>query len=91
MLSDKHIFFNDNYLVLEVLYNYQQEVNNQVFTAITQQEIADILGYSIMKINSIMIKLKKTGYVISYNNTKGRYQLTTKSYQLITKINSLEA
>lgn len=91
MLSDKHIFFNDNYLVLEVLYNYQQEVNNQVFTAITQQEIADILGYSIMKINSIMIMLKKTGYVISYNNTKGRYQLTTKSYQLIRKINSLEA
>jgi len=90
-LSDKNIFLNDNYLVLEVLYNYRQQVNNQVFTAITQQEIADILGYSIMKINSIMIKLKKTGYVISYNNTKGRYQLTAKSYQLITKINSLEA
>lgn len=85
-VEDVEIFLNDNYLVLLVLYNHQQEINNQVFTAITQQEIADCLGYSLMKINAIINKLKQSGYVNSYKNSRGRYKLTDKACFLIDTI-----
>lgn len=89
-LNDVELFLNDNYLVLMVLFNNQQEINNHVFTAITQQEIAENLGYSLMKVNSIIIKLKKAGYVTAYRNSKGRYQLTDKAYILITTIRNIK-
>lgn len=89
-LNDVEIFLNDNYLVLLVLYNHQQEINKQVFTAITQQEIADNVGYSLMKINTIINKLKRAGYVSSYRNSRGRYQLTNKAYYLIDIITKVK-
>lgn len=88
-LKDIDMFLNDNYYVLVVLYENQQEINNHIFTAITQQEIADNLGYSLMKINSIIIKLKKAGYINLYRNSRGRYQLTDKAYMLIHDIKEL--
>ena len=84
------MFLNDNYQVLAVLYDNQQEINNHIFTAITQQEIADNLGYSLMKINAIIAKLKKAGYVSLYRNSRGRYQLTNKAYILINNIKDLK-
>lgn len=89
-LKDVDMFLNDNYRVLVVLYENQQEINNHVFTAITQQEIADNLGYSLMKINAIIIKLKKYGYINHYRNSRGRYQLTNKAYILINDIKELK-
>lgn len=83
------MFLNDNYLVLMVLYNHKQEINNHVFTAITQAEIAEELDYSLMKINGIISKLKKAGYVNSYKNSRGRYQLTDKAYSLIDNVNNI--
>lgn len=89
-LKDVDMFLNDNYRVLMVLYENQQEINNHVFTAITQQEIADNMGYSLMKINAIIIKLKKYGYINPYRNSRGRYQLTDKAYILINDIKELK-
>lgn len=89
-LNDVDLFLNDTYLVLMVLFNNQQEINNHVFTAITQQEIAENLGYSLMKVNSIIIKLKKAGYVTAYRNSKGRYQLTDKANILISTIQNIK-
>lgn len=85
-LNDVDLFLNDNYQVLMVLYSHQQEVNGNVFTAITQQEIADNMDFSLMKINAIINKLKKAGYVNSYKNSRGRYKLTDKAYCLINTI-----
>lgn len=85
-LNDVDLFLNDNYQVLMVLYSHQQKVNGNVFTAITQQEIADNIDFSLMKINGIISKLKKAGYVNSYKNSRGRYQLTKKAYLLIENI-----
>lgn len=89
-LKDVDMFLNDNYLVLMVLYKHQQEVNKNVFTAITQQEIADNVGYSLMKINAIINKLKKAGYVNSYKNSRGRYKITDKAYCLIDTITKIK-
>lgn len=90
ILNDADLFLNDNYSVLCVLYDNQQEINCRIFTAITQQEIAENLGCSIMKVNSIMLKLKNAGYVTVYKNTRGRYQLTDKAYMLINEIKKLK-
>lgn len=89
-LNDADMFLNDNYIVLRVLYDNQQTINNHIFTAITQQEIAENLGYSLMKINAIIIKLKKAGYVNPYKNSRGRYQLTDKANILIADIKKLK-
>ena len=88
-LNDVDLFLNDNYQVLMVLYSHQQKVNGNVFTAITQQEIADNIDFSLMKINGIISKLKKAGYVNSYKNSRGRYQLTDKAYSLIDNVNNI--
>ena len=85
-LNEVDLFLTDNYQVLMVLYSHQQEVNGNVFTAITQQEIADNMDFSLMKINAIINKLKNAGYVNSYRNSRGRYQLTKKAYSLINSI-----
>lgn len=73
-----------------VLYNHQQEINTHVFTAITQAEIAEELDYSLMKINGIITKLKRAGYVNSYKNSRGRYKLTDKAYSLIDSITNIK-
>lgn len=85
-LKDVDMFLNDNYQILTILYEHEQEINNHIFTAITQQEIADTVGYSLMKTNTIINKLKQAGYVDSYKNTRGRYKLTNKAYCLIDGI-----
>lgn len=90
MINDADIFLNDNYLVLMVLYDNQQEINNHIFTAITQQEIGESLDFSLMKVNAIMKKLKQTGYIKTYKNSRGRYQLTDKADTLITGIKTLK-
>lgn len=84
------MFLNDNYLVLMVLYDNQQEINNHIFTAITQQEIGEILDFSLMKVNAIMKKLKEAGYLKAYKNSRGRYQLTDKADTLIKEIKKLK-
>lgn len=89
-LKDVDIFLNDNFQVLMIIYNHSQNINGHVFTAITQQEIGDSLGFSIMKVNPIIQKLKKAGYINSYNNSRGRYVLTEKAYSLIKDITDLK-
>lgn len=85
-LIDVDLFLNDNYQVLMVLYNHQQQINGNIFSPITQKEVADNVGFSLMKINAIINKLKKAGYVNFYKNSRGRYKLTDKAYCLIETI-----
>lgn len=90
VIKDADMFLNDNYLVLMVLYNNQQKINNHFFTAITQQEIGESLDFSLMKVNTIMKKLKESGYITVYKNSRGRYQLTDKADTLIKGIKKLK-
>lgn len=89
-IKDADMFLNDNYLVLMVLYDNQQNINNHIFTAITQQEIGESLDFSLMKVNSIIKKLKGAGYITAYRNSRGRYQLTDKAYILVNGIKTLK-
>ena len=52
----------------------------------TQQEIAESLGFSLMKVNSIMITLRDGKYIDRYKNSRGRYVITTKGKQVLSVI-----
>ena len=43
-IDDLDLFLNDSYRILIVLYNHQQTINENTFSPITQQEIADSIG-----------------------------------------------
>lgn len=89
-IDDLDLFLNDNYRLLIVIYNHQQTINENTFSPITQQEMAEILGCSIMTVNPIIKKLKNQGYVNTYKNSRGRYQLTDKAKYLVREIKKLQ-
>lgn len=79
-------FLNDKFIVLKMLYEHQIDINGVMICPITQQELADMSGFSKAKINSILNELIKKQYVEMYNNTKGRYVLLYEAIQIIKKL-----
>jgi hypothetical protein len=69
-------FTNDKYRILKCLYDNQIKVRNNVYVALSQQEISDIMHFSKNKTNKIMQELKKEGFIDSFKNTKGKYIIT---------------
>ncbi len=83
------IFLNENYKVLNLLYGHECDINGNRICPLTQKEIAEMMDLNIMTVNKIMKKLKSSGYIEPYNNSKGRYVLNDKAYRLIKKINNI--
>ena len=50
-------FMNDKYKVLECMAQRQIVVNNEAVIKLSQQEIADTLGFTKTKVNSIVREL----------------------------------
>lgn len=84
------IFLNDKYLVLEFLSNSIVNIGDEEYIPLSQNEIAKIMSFSIMKINSIMIKLKENKYIDMYHNTKGKYIVTSEGRNIVNKINAIK-
>lgn len=82
--EDMELFLNDNFKVLDLLYNNQVKINKTYICPMTQQEIGEGLGFSLMKVNAIMLTLRQEGYIDRYKNSRGRYVLTTKAKKLLT-------
>lgn len=76
-------FVNDRFKVLEILNQYQMQVQEAKFSPLTQQEISEILHCSKAKINQIINELIDSGYIEFYNNTKGRYVITNKANKVL--------
>ena len=83
------IFLNDKFMVLEELYKHQIDINGVMLCPITQQELANIIGCSKAKINSILNELMGKKLVEMYNNTKGRYILSDDAIKIIKKLSWL--
>lgn len=81
--QDIEIFMNDNFKVLYWLYNNQVKINKAYICPATQQEIGEGLGFSLMKVNSIMLILRQEGYIDKYKNSRGRYIITTKGENIL--------
>lgn len=81
---------NNNYRVLKLLSDNQVELNGVKFTALTQAEIAELLGLSKVTINAIMKDLQEKDLVKPFLNRKGRYSLTDKATTIIDDMEKLQ-
>lgn len=82
-------FMNDRYRVLECMAQCQIVVNNEAVIKLSQQEIADTLGFTKSKVNSIVRELIQKGYVTQVS-TRGKYALTESANQELRDIQSKE-
>ena len=68
-------FVNDKYKVLNCMAQRQISVSGKMIIKLSQQEIADILGFTKTKVNNIIFELKSNGY-INQLSSRGKYELT---------------
>lgn len=85
-----NFFVNDNYKVLECMAQRQISVNDEVIIKLSQQEIADILGFTKTKVNGIVRALKQNGYLTQLSS-RGKYALTDAAKAELKKMQSEEA
>ena len=71
-------FSNDLYLVLKTLYTHQVKVGDDIYVPLTQQEIADIMGISRVKLNHLLNDLIDGNYVQMHQGIRGKYHLTSR-------------
>lgn len=83
-------FMNDRYKVLKCMTQRQIVVSNEAVIKLSQQEIADTLGFTKSKVNAIIHELIQEGYV-SQVNARGKYALTGKAKREFQDMQSKEA
>jgi biotin operon repressor len=79
---DIEYFGNDKYRVLLCMGKRQISIKDYTIVKLSQQEIADILQLSKVKVNGIIAELKKDGYIIQ-ESPRGKYLLTDKANQIL--------
>lgn len=85
-----NFFVNDKFKVLECMEQRQIQVNGESIVKLSQQEIADILGFTKTKVNNIVRELKENGYLIQAS-LRGKYVLTDVANQEINRMKNKEA
>lgn len=83
-------FVNDRYRVIECMAQRQISVNGSNIIKLSQQEIADILGFTKTKVNAIIGDLKTNGYITQIS-TRGKYALTDAAKSELSKMQPKEA
>ena len=83
-------FMNDRYRVLESMAQRQIIVNDEAVVKLSQQEIADTLGFTKSKVNSIIRELIQKGYATQVN-ARGKYALTENANRELRNMQSKEA
>ena len=68
----------------------QISVNGSMIIKLSQQEIADILGFTKPKVNGIISELKDNGYLTQLSS-RGKYALTDAANIELAKMQSKEA
>lgn len=76
-------FANDLYFVLQTLYTHQVKVGDDTYVPLTQQEIADIIGISRVKLNHLLNELIEKGYVQMHHGMRGKYLLTSRGLSVV--------
>ena len=79
-------FGNDKYRVLSCMAKRQISVKDSNVIKLSQQEIADILQLSKVKVNAIISDLKSDGY-LTQKSPRGKYSLTDKANIALAEIN----
>ncbi|WP_277251526.1 helix-turn-helix domain-containing protein [Peptoniphilus vaginalis] len=84
-----NFFVNDKFKVLECMEQRQIQVNDESIVKLSQQEIADILGFTKTKVNNIVRELKENGYLTQLSS-RGKYILTDIANEEINKMKGEE-
>ena len=74
----KEYFVNDRYRVITCMAKREIMVGDKAIIKLSQQEIADMLKMTKVKVNSIIRELKRDGYLIQCR-LRGQYVLTEKT------------
>lgn len=80
-------FSNDKYRVLACMAERQIYVHDSKIIKLSQQEVADILQLSKVKVNAIIAELKADGYLIQ-KSPRGKYFLTEKAAKALAEMQS---
>lgn len=80
----KDLFITDSFRVLKTIYEHETEISGEKYARLSQQEIADILGFSKVKANAIINELEERAYV--ENKVRGKYSVTEAGEEIIKKI-----
>ncbi len=83
---DNEFFVNDRYHILKILYENQVTIGDNVFTPITQEELATMTKWSKAKVNKVLNELIDNGYVTVFSGSKGRYQMTDNGLDVMKKL-----
>lgn len=83
---DNDFFVNDRYHILKILYENQVTIGDNVFTPITQEELATMTKWSKAKVNKVLNELIDNGYVTVFSGSKGRYQITDNGLDVMKKL-----
>ena len=78
-------FANDKLKVLYCMAERQILVKDAMIIKLSQQEIAEILNLSKVKVNGIINELKADGYLIQ-NSSRGKYTLTEKAVDILSEM-----
>ena len=69
-------FANDKYRLLQYLSEHQVNLAGHFYIPMSQQEIADGIGFSKAKTNGLMKELKELDCIRSFRGKNGKYQIT---------------
>lgn len=76
-------FANDRFMVLKVIQSNQVVIRENEYCTLSQQEIADLVCFSKLKVNRIINDLIKEGFIILHNNKRGKYALTHSGKEMV--------
>ena len=72
-------------MLLSCMAERQIPVKGSMIIKLSQQEIAEILNLSKVKVNGIINELKTDGYLIQ-NSSRGKYILTEKAVNILAEM-----
>jgi Mn-dependent DtxR family transcriptional regulator len=82
------LFLNDYYDLLKLMRDNEVVILDEKVIPLTQQQIAETLKYSKMKVNSMFRILQKENFV--KQKTRGKYVLTDKAETIIDTLEKLQ-
>ncbi len=86
-MANLNEFMNDKYKLLFFIFSHQVNIKEEHYAPLSQQEIADGVGFSKLKANKLIAELKENDYLTSYHGKNSKYQVTELGKQIIQKVN----
>ena len=85
-MNGLEFFSNDYYKILKFINDNQIEIKGDKYSSYSQQEMADALHFSKVKVNKMIKDLITSGYIQVFKNIKGKYQITDSGRDVIYRI-----